>query len=440
MRRFSAAAAVLLLLVALLHRADWQASLAANQADKKAAGKTPDPARLSDKELLKQWDDLVARREKILKSADQLRTDFEAAKSQEAQRKVQASVEKLRAEFEEEIQPGLLKLGPAVFERRPTDPVAAQITIGSLMENGKYVEVVAILQKLMKGDGNNKDLIENVIGMLFENNRFKDVTAVADKLAEAKDASARLLIIDSTAHFAYQDFDKAKELAARALKADPNVRRQAQRIVQDCEEQPELWKKELAIREKEAKADDLPRVVFKTNKGDILLELFENEAPNTVANFISLVEAKKYDGIKFHRVIPGFMAQGGDPNTLDKDPSNDGQGGPGYTIPCECYSDKARMHFQGSLSMAHAGKDTGGSQFFLTFVPTTHLNWSEGKTGGSHTVFGRIIEGLDVALSLKGPEQRPDGQVIKEGDEIITARVIRKRDHPYVVKKGKNKG
>jgi len=266
--------------------------------------------------------------------------------------------------------------------------------------------------------------------MLFEANRFKDVTAVADKLAEAKDASARLLMIDSTAHFAYQDFDKAKDLAARALKADPNVRRQAQRIIQDCEEQPELWKKELAIRAKEAKADDLPRVLFKTSKGEIVLELFENEAPNTVANFISLVEAKKYDGIKFHRVIPGFMAQGGD----------DGRGGPGYTIPCECYTDKARMHFQGSLSMAHAGKDTGGSQFFLTFVPTTHLNWSEGKTESNHTVFGRVIEGLDVALSLKGPQQGPVGKIVQEGDEIITARVIRKRDHPYVVKKGKNKG
>jgi len=438
MRRFSAVVAAFLFLVTLPPGAGLQRSNAANQADKKAAGKTADPpAKLSDKELFKQWDDLVARREKILKSAEQLRNDFESAKTKDAQLKVQASVEKLRAEFEEEIQPGLLKLGPAVFERRPTDPVASQIAIGSLMESGKYAEVVSILQRLIKGDGDNRDLIENVIGMLFEANRFKDVTAVADKLAEAKDASGRLLIIDSTSHFAYQDFDKARELAMRALKAEPGMRQQAQRIIKDCEEQPELWKKELAIREKEAKADDLPRVVFKTNKGDIVLELFENEAPNTVANFISLVEAKKYDGIKFHRVIPGFMAQGGDPNTLDKDPSNDGLGGPGYTIACECYTEKARMHFQGSLSMAHTKEnDTGGSQFFLTFAPTTHLNWSPGRTEGCHTVFGRVIEGLDVSLSLKGPDERTH----EGADEIISAKVIRKRDHPYVVKKGKNKG
>jgi cyclophilin family peptidyl-prolyl cis-trans isomerase len=435
MRRLVTAAALLTFFVSVEFRAGWQEAHAA-QAGKKPAGKTADPvAKLSDKELLKQWDDLTARREKLQKSIEQLRTDFQSAKTAEAQQKVQATAEKLRAEYEEEIQPGLLKLGPAVFERRPNDPVAAQIAIGGLVEDGKYAEVVAILQNMMKGDGDNRGLIENAIGMLFGENRFKDVTAVADKLAENKDASGRLLVLDSTAHFAYQDFDKARELAMRALKADPGVRQQAQRIIQDCEEQPELWKKELAIRNKEAKADDLPRVLFKTTKGDIVLELFENEAPNTVANFITLVEAKKYDKIKFHRVIPGFMAQGGDPNTLDNDPRNDGQGGPGYTIPCECYTPKARMHFQGSLSMAHAGKDTGGSQFFLTFVPTTHLNWSEGKTGSSHTVFGRVIEGMDVMLSLKGPDERTG----EGADQIISAKVIRKRDHPYVVKKGKGR-
>jgi cyclophilin family peptidyl-prolyl cis-trans isomerase len=139
------------------------------------------------------------------------------------------------------------------------------------------------------------------------------------------------------------------------------------------------------------------------------------------------VDAKKYDGVKVHRVIPGFMAQGGDPNTLDDDPRNDGLGGPGYTIPCECYSDKARMHFQGSLSMAHAGKDTGGSQFFLTFVPTADLNWNPEKKESNHTVFGRIVKGLDVALALK------------IGDEMQSAKVLRKRDHAYVPKKKKDK-
>src|SRR4029077_21260405 len=120
----------------------------------------------------------------------------------------------------------------------------------------------------------------------------------------------------------------------------------------------------------------------------------------------------KYDGVKFHRVIPGFMARGGDPNTLDDNPANDGQGGPGYTIPCECYTEKARMHFQGSLSMAHAGKDTGGSQFFITHTPAPHLNWADDKMQNNHTVFGRVVEGLDVALALRA------------GDKIKTAKVL----------------
>ena len=89
------------------------------------------------------------------------------------------------------------------------------------------------------------------------------------------------------------------------------------------------WEKEKKIREAEAKANDLPRVLMKTSPGDIEIELFENEAPNTVLNFITLVDKGFYNGLKFHRVLPGFMAQGGDPQ-------GDGTGGPGYTVPCEC--------------------------------------------------------------------------------------------------------
>jgi cyclophilin family peptidyl-prolyl cis-trans isomerase len=238
------------------------------------------------------------------------------------------------------------------------------------------------------------------------------------------------------AHFYSNDFEKARDLAKRAADADRDSARGAEGFVKTCDEYAGFWKKEQTLRAKEAKADDLPRVRLKTNKGTIVLELFENEAPNTVANFISLVEAKKYDGTKFHRVIPNFMAQGGDPNTLDDDPGNDGGGGPGYTIACECYSEKARKHFQGSLSMAHAGKDTGGSQFFLTCIPTAHLNWALDKKNSNHTVFGRIVEGLDVALALR----QGDPERGREADFIESATVLRKRDHKYIpVKNGGGK-
>jgi cyclophilin family peptidyl-prolyl cis-trans isomerase len=173
---------------------------------------------------------------------------------------------------------------------------------------------------------------------------------------------------------------------------------------------------EFKLREAEAKANDLPRVKVETNRGTIVIELFENEAPNTVANFVSLVEKKFYDGLVFHRVIEDFMAQGGDP-------TGTGTGGPGYAIPCECDPEafpNYRIHDRGTLSMAHAGPNTGGSQFFLCFRPTSHLN-------GMHTAFGRVIEGMEVLDKIKRIQPGEPG----EPDKIVKATVVRKRDHEY---------
>jgi peptidyl-prolyl cis-trans isomerase B (cyclophilin B) len=125
---------------------------------------------------------------------------------------------------------------------------------------------------------------------------------------------------------------------------------------------------------------------IETDKGNIILELFPNEAPGTVANFEKLANSEFYDGLTFHRVIPNFVIQGGDPN-------GNGTGGPGYTIKCETEGNPHK-HGVGALSMAHAGKDTGGSQFFITHSPQPHLD-------GVHTVFGKVIEGMDVVNAIK---------------------------------------
>jgi cyclophilin family peptidyl-prolyl cis-trans isomerase len=122
--------------------------------------------------------------------------------------------------------------------------------------------------------------------------------------------------------------------------------------------------------------------LIKTNKGTIKVKLYPEDAPNTVANFAHLAQSGFYDGLKFHRVIPGFMAQGGCPHSKDN-PRLAGTGGPGWAIKCE--TSNGIPHKRGALSMAHAGKDTGGSQFFITFVDTPHLD-------GVHTVFGGIEE------------------------------------------------
>ena len=133
----------------------------------------------------------------------------------------------------------------------------------------------------------------------------------------------------------------------------------------------------------------MSKVIFETDEGSITFELFSNDAPNTVNNLIKLVNEGFYNGLTFHRVIPGFMAQGGCPNTREGSNGMPGTGGPGYSIKCEINPNK---HLKGSLSMAHAGKDTGGSQFFIVYEPQPHLD-------GVHTVFGKT-ENMDVVLKL----------------------------------------
>jgi len=133
----------------------------------------------------------------------------------------------------------------------------------------------------------------------------------------------------------------------------------------------------------------MTKALFETDAGPINIELFSNDAPNTVNNFTKLISEGFYDGLAFHRVIPGFMAQGGCPNTRAGSSGMPGTGGPGYNINCEINSNK---HLKGSLSMAHAGKNTGGSQFFIVYESQPHLD-------GVHTVFGKT-EDMDIVLKL----------------------------------------
>lgn len=137
-----------------------------------------------------------------------------------------------------------------------------------------------------------------------------------------------------------------------------------------------------------------PVAVIETSLGKIAVELFPKEAPDTVANFVKLVEKGYYDGVIFHRVIPKFMVQTGDP-------TGTGRGGPGWTILDE-FHPKLRHNKAGILSMANAGPDTGGSQFFITLGATPHLD-------DRHAVFGAVIEGQDVVVKIgDAPRDRSD--------------------------------
>ena len=220
--------------------------------------------------------------------------------------------------------------------------------------------------------------------------------------------------IAAVSAFNTNNYEKAQAYLAQAQERG-ELSEAASRITVLVDEYRGFWEEEQEIRKKEAEADDLPRVKITTNKGEVVVELFENEAPGAVGNFVSLVEKGFYDGLTFHRVMENFMAQGGCPQGT-------GGGGPGYEIFCECERADYRRHFRGTLSMAHAGKDTGGSQFFMTFVPTAHLN-------GKHTAFGRIIEGMDVLAKLQRTEGESNDKAIP--DKIVKMEVLRKREHPY---------
>ncbi len=137
-----------------------------------------------------------------------------------------------------------------------------------------------------------------------------------------------------------------------------------------------------------------PVIIMKTNKGDIIIELFLKESPITAGNFLKLVNENYFDEIKLHRIISGFVIQGGDPNSKGDDTSIYGFGGPGYTIQDEFIEGFSNV--RGTLSMANSGPNTGGSQFFINLADNTNLDFDKEPLTSRHPVFGRIVSGMDV--------------------------------------------
>ncbi|OGF24304.1 peptidylprolyl isomerase [Candidatus Falkowbacteria bacterium RIFCSPLOWO2_12_FULL_45_13] len=161
-------------------------------------------------------------------------------------------------------------------------------------------------------------------------------------------------------------------------------------------------------------ATEFSGAIIKTNLGDITVKFYAAEASITVNNFLNLAQAGFYDGTKFHRVIKDFMIQGGDPLSKDDDPSNDGQGGPGYK-----FQDEINRHklVKGSLAMANSGPNTNGSQFFIVTKDSTP--WLDGK----HTNFGYVTAGLDIVEKVEKVEvsenDRPIEDVVINGIELV---------------------
>lgn len=301
----------------------------------------------------------------------------------------QAAIEKKFNEVQVQARAASEKLEAAAFAVAMTDPTNAQA----------------------------REITGAVMAAALKTDDPKRALTLAAMLDKAGAAGEGVLMMAASAAMLTSDLDATEAWLKKAAAAGVKPEKIAE-LEQAVAVERQKVDEEMAKRAAEAKADDLPRVKITTTQGDVTVELFENEAPNTVANFISLVEKGFYNGTPFHRVIGGFMAQGGDP-------TGTGTSGPGYAIACEVGKPGARKHFLGTLSMAHAGPNTGGSQFFLTFRPTEHLD-------GKHTVFGRVIDGFDVLPKLmrtQDDQGLPVAGVVP--DKILKAVVVRKRDHAY---------
>lgn len=345
-----------------------------------------DAAPAADSGAPASWDELVAAKKAAYARLEEIQKAFGTAKPEE-QQAMRQEAGTMIANLRQTVFPQLREQAPERLKSHPDDIDAAEI----------------------------------VLEISYSENRFGEAARVADVILKQDPQHKLAANLGGISHFAIHDFDTAAAILEQARDNKILVPQLSQVYLDNARKYQQYWQEEQAIRAKEAAAtgdQQLPRVVFKTTRGDIEIELFEDDAPNTVANFISLVEKKYYDGIRFHRVIQGFMAQGGCPHSREGDPGTPGTGGPGYTIDCEVYGENPRRHFAGSLSMAHAGRDTGGSQFFLTHLPTPHLN-RDMNPNGAHTVFGRVVNGMDVVAGLQ------------VNDEILSATVTRKRNHEY---------
>lgn len=265
-------------------------------------------------------------------------------------------------------------------------------------------------------DNGLAEFLTNMMERDARADRYESVYQIGLALGDKTEQNPELWEPMGLSAFATHRFEEADFWFRRDAAMHPEDERITSRL-EVLEIYKDEWARELRLRERDEQSGDLPQVRIETSKGEIIVELFEDDAPNTVANFISLVEGQFYDGLKFHRVIGGFMAQTGCP-------FGNGYGNPGYNIKCECYEDEIRKHWGGVLSMANGGRDTGGSQFYITFLPTPHLD-------GLHTVFGRIIKGQEILADLRRVDNENPETSTGDPDTILKATVIRKRDHEY---------
>lgn len=296
------------------------------------------------------------------------------------------------------------------------DKHAEELSAGYALED-------ELLSKAMRAYGQKPDANEDlknfliqVAAILVQSECYEDGLEVSQMLLDKEIDEVFVYEFAADAAFACSQFGLAEQ-CLKIVKKQSGLAPEKSRRLTLIDAYKKEWEREQELREKEKLQDDLPRVLLVTARGEIELELFEDQATNTVANFVSLVEDGFYDGRAFYEVKANYGAMSGCP--LD-----DGTGSPGHFIRQEFDDPERRVHFRGSLSTVSEGPVANGSQFCLTFVPTPERE-------GTSTVFGRVIRGMDVLARLQRRSVSGLASSTTAPDKIVTAKVVRKRNHPY---------
>ncbi len=406
---------------------------------------------LSNEELEKRFQAIVHDREVHDAYVAKIRS-WKSPVVKEKIKEAEAEIQRMTSALEKQYETLDKELGKA-RKARPNDAIPAWLTGELLIEIGSEPETILLhLEKALKGGVARSRLYASLARARIETNQFQ----------KAYELSLQALDKDPQDRYVWKAFQlttfNLERFAEFAKKLDSSFPKEkpewALRMGKQADEMYGKWQQEGALRAAEKKADDLPRVritvehrrflrgsdgaslgkIEKTGVEEFIVELFEDQAPATVANFISLVESKAYDGTRFHLAVSAVMAVGGDLHSKTGDPAEDGDGGPGYVIPDEFGLPKARNHFRGSLSMVNFERPkTAGSQFFITLVPRPEFD-------GKHTVFGRVIRGMEAVDNIT--RGRTNNQIgffglLIPGDLLLRAEVLRKRNHEYKVIKEK---
>jgi peptidyl-prolyl cis-trans isomerase B (cyclophilin B) len=409
-------------------------------------GKDPEPEDsgpvLTNAQLQKKLDDLEKAGERVFLLEEQLENS-KGKKDIQKLEQLKALVKQLDAD-----EVAMDKALGRARQARPKDPVPQWLTGELLIFIRAEPEVIfPFFQRARQAGFDHPRLWSGLARLRYQANEFEQALSLATKASDKDDQDRRLWDIFRLAAFANEKFDLVSKRLTKAFPGQkPDWAAGISKITKDLEAK---WQAESKLRAAEEKADNLPRVrltiehrrfaiqdgkattrIEKTGTGEVILELFEDEAPATVANFLTLVSQKFYDGTKFYLAEPAGLVAGGCPKTKNGDPAEHATGTPGYFIPDEYDYPKARHHFRGSLSMANQGEpNTAGCQFLITLIPQPSMD-------GHFTVFGRVIKGQEVVDRITQgrthPAVAPFGRIIP-GDVIIRAEVIRKRTHEYKV-------